>query len=165
MLSLSDTAQALLIGAGATAVMDLWLLLLKRLGVPTGSFAMVGRWVGHLARGRVAHAAIAKAGPVAHELALGWLVHYAVGLVFAAALVAWQGTAWLAGPSFAPALLFGIATVAFPLFVMQPAMGAGFASSKTATPLANALRSVANHAVFGLGLYGAAASLSLFNHV
>lgn len=164
MLTLPDTAQVLLIGAGATAVMDLWLLLLKRAGVPTGSFTMVGRWVGHLARGRVTHAAITKADPVAHELALGWLVHYAVGAGFAALLVALQGAAWLARPSFVPALLFGIATVVLPLFVMQPAMGAGFASSKTATPLANRLRSVANHAVFGLGLYGAAALLSSFNH-
>ena len=37
------------VGIGATALMDLWLLLLARLGVPTTGFAMVGRWVGHFA--------------------------------------------------------------------------------------------------------------------
>jgi hypothetical protein len=40
-----------------------------------------------------------------------------------------------------------------PLFVLQPLLGAGFASSRTATPMKNVLRSIANHAVFGLGLY------------
>jgi len=36
---------------------------------------------------------------------------------------------------------------------MQPAMGAGFAASRTPAPMKNRIRSVANHAVFGLGLY------------
>jgi len=32
-------------------------------------------------------------------------------------------------------------------------MGAGIASSRTPTPLKNCLRSLANHTVFGVGLY------------
>jgi hypothetical protein len=56
--------------------------------------------------------------------------------------------------------VFGVATVAAPLLVMQPAMGAGFAASRTPTPLKNCLRSTVNHAVFGLGLYGAAAAIA-----
>lgn len=56
MLSPLGIAQVVLIGAGATAFMDAWLLLLKRLGVPTNNFALVGRWIGHLAQGRFAHA-------------------------------------------------------------------------------------------------------------
>ena len=164
MFTLPDPAHAALVGIGATAVMDLWLLLQQRLGLPTGSFAMVGRWVGHLASGRVAHAAIGKAPAVAHEGALGWALHYAVGIVFAALLLAIEGRTWFAQPAFVPALLFGIATVVFPLFVMQPAMGAGLASSKTATPFRNCLRSVANHAVFGAGLYLAAALIAAIHH-
>lgn len=44
---------------------------------------------------------------------------------------------------------------------MQPAMGAGLASSRTPTPLKNCLRSLITHAVFGGGLYGAAVVLTL----
>ena len=58
-----------------------------------------------------------------------------------------------------PALLLGMGTVAAPLLVMQPAMGAGFFASKTPTPLKNCLRSLANHSVFGLGLFLAAVLL------
>ena len=147
-----------LTGLGATAVLDLWLAVLKRLGVPTGSFALIGRWVGHMARGRVVHAAMARAEPVRHELLIGWVTHYAVGIAFATVLVVLQGSAWVRQPAMWPAVLTGVATVAMPLFVMQPAMGSGFAASRTPTPLKNCARSVANHAVFGVGLYLAAAA-------
>jgi hypothetical protein len=47
-------------------------------------------------------------------------------------------------------------TVAAPLFVLQPALGAGIASSKAPNPNAARLRSVLTHAVYGLGLYACA---------
>jgi hypothetical protein len=149
-------SRVVLIGIGATATMDLWLLLLRRLGVPTLNFAMIGRWVGHWRHGRWAHERIAGAAPVTGETALGWLVHYATGVAFAAVLVALCGPAWIASPSLLPALAMGVGSVAAPLLVMQPALGAGIASSRTATPLRNCLRSLANHTVFGIGLYLAA---------
>ncbi len=148
--------RIVLIGVGATAVMDLWLLLLKRLNVPTLNFALLGRWVGHVLRGKWAHDAIAKAAPLRGELALGWATHYAVGVAFAGVLAVLAGSAWTTQPTLLPALCVGIGSVVAPLFVMQPAMGAGFASSKTPAPLRNCLRSVVNHGVFGTGLYLAA---------
>lgn len=150
---LQDIAQVAFIGIGATAVMDAWLIFLKRMGVQTLNFAFIGRWVGHLFRGRFAHATIGKAPPIPGELALGWLTHYAVGIAFAGLLVAITGIDWMRSPSLLPAVLLGMGTVVAPLFVMQPAMGSGFAASRTPTPLKNCLRSVVNHTVFGLGLY------------
>lgn len=157
-------AQVALIGAGATALMDAWLMLLRRLGVRTLDFALVGRWAGHLLRGTLVHPAIARAQPITGELALGWLIHYAVGVAFAGLLVGSQGVAWMQQPSVLPALAVGVGTVVMPLFVMQPAMGAGFAGSRTPAPLKNSLRSLANHAVFGLGLYLAARLLAGLSH-
>lgn len=151
--------QIALVGIGATAAMDVWLLILARLGVPTTSFAMVGRWVGHFAHGTFAHVAISKAAPIPFELGLGWLTHYLIGIAYAALLVAAQGTDWLAQPTLLPAVAAGVVTVAAPWFVMQPAMGSGFLASKTSAPLKNCLRNLANHAVFGAGLYLAAAAV------
>jgi Protein of unknown function (DUF2938) len=156
---LQDTARVALIGIGATAAMDLWLLLLKRLNVPTLNFGFIGRWVGHALRGRWTHDAIARAAPVKGELGLGWLTHYAVGVTFAGVLAGLYGMAWTREPSLLPALAVGIGTVVAPLFVMQPAMGAGVASSRTPTPAKNCLRSLANHAVFGAGLYLSAVAI------
>ncbi|HEX5358012.1 MAG TPA: DUF2938 domain-containing protein [Aquabacterium sp.] len=153
MTSLQDIFQVILIGIGATAFMDLWLMLVKRMGVPTLNFALLGRWVGHLFQGRFAHPSISKAEPIQHEAAWGWITHYATGMAFAALLVIVQGAGWAAHPTPGPAIAVGACTVIAPLFVMQPAMGAGFASSRTPTPLKNCLRSLVNHTVFGLGLY------------
>lgn len=155
-LSLDTAARVVLIGLGATAVMDGWLWLLQRLGVPTLNFSMIGRWVGHWRHGVFRHAAIAKAAPVRHELALGWLFHYATGVAFAALLVAVAGNGWVRSPTLAPAVTLGMATVAAPWLVLQPAMGAGIASRRTPAPGRNRARSLANHFVFGLGLYLAA---------
>jgi len=160
MTGLHDIPRLLLIGIGATAVLDLWLALLRRLGLPGLDMALLGRWVAHLPRGRFVHAAIARAEVVAGERAWGWLAHYAIGIAFAALLVGLLGQRWLHAPTLLPALAFGVATVVAPLFVMQPAMGAGFAASRTPTPLKNCLRSLASHAVFGLGLYLCAAALA-----
>lgn len=153
---LHDLWHVALVGVGATAVMDLWLAILKRRRLPTPDFALVGRWAGHALRGRWRHEAIAKSPPVAGEAALGWLVHYAVGVAFAFALAAVAGMAWMRAPSVLPALALGAASVAAPLLLLQPAMGAGIASSRTAAPVRNSLRSLANHLVFGAGLYLAA---------
>lgn len=150
---LQDITRIALIGGGATAVMDIWLIFLQRMGIQTLNFAFLGRWVGHLARGQFTHASIGKAQPIPGELMLGWVSHYAIGVAFAGLLVRIYGMDWVSNPSLAPALLVGIGTVAAPLFVLQPAMGLGFAASKTPAPLKGGLRSLANHTVFGLGLY------------
>ena len=121
----ADIVRIVFIGIGATVAMDAWLLLLGRLGIPTLDFAFTGRWIGHLACGTWAHEAISKAAPVRNELALGWLTHYGVGVAFAGLMVAVGGAGWTRDPSLLPALLLGMATVVAPLFVLQPAMGAG----------------------------------------
>ena len=79
-----------------------------------------------------------------------------VAELIAALLLLWPASAWVGA-----ALALGINTVAAPLLVMQPAMGAGFAASRTPTPLKNCLRSLANHTVFGFGLYLSALAIGL----
>ena len=146
--------RAALIGAGATLVMDLWALLLKRLfGIPSLDYALVGRWIGHLPRGRLSHPAIARSAPVMGERAIGWIAHYVIGIVFALGLLALWGPAWAARPTLAPALAVGIATVAAPFLILQPGMGAGIAASKLPKPGVARLRSLMAHASFGVGLY------------
>lgn len=161
MTLIQEVSRVVLIGAGATAVMDVWLMLLKRMGVQTLNFAFVGRWVGHILRGRFVHRSIGDAAPVRGELCAGWVTHYAVGVVFSGLLAFIAGTDWMRNPTLAPALAVGALTVVVPLFVMQPAMGSGFAASKTKTPVRNCIRSVINHSVFGLGLYLSACFITL----
>ena len=149
--------DALAIGVGATAVMDVWAVALKRFWcIPSLNLAMVGRWLGHLVRGTFTHANIAQAAPVRDEAVLGWTAHYLIGVLFAAVLLALVGQEWVQGPTFAPALLAGLVSVAAPFCILQPGMGAGLAASKTPHPNAARLRSLMAHAAFGIGLYLAA---------
>jgi hypothetical protein len=149
-------ARAVAIGVGATLVMDLWALLLRQLGVPSLDFAMLGRWLGHLGDGQLVHDSIARAAPVRGERVLGWVAHYSIGVSFAGLALVVFGIDWARSPDLGRALLVGVVTVAAPLLILQPALGAGVASSKTATPLLNTLKSIATHTVFGFGLYAAA---------
>jgi hypothetical protein len=149
--------HAIVIGAGATAVMDLWTLLLKRLfGMPSLDYAMVGRWIGHLPRGRFRHDGIVKSSPIPGERVIGWSAHYATGVVFAAVLLGIWGLDWAHDPSLGPALIVALATTAAPFLVLQPALGLGIAASRTPRPNIARLKSVATHTSFGLGLYIAA---------
>jgi hypothetical protein len=97
---------ALIIGAGATAAMDLWGVIRKRLlGIPTPNFALVGRWLALMPRGRFRHESIAAAPSVRHERLIGWTAHYLIGIVFAGLLLGVYGITWIDAPTIVPALL------------------------------------------------------------
>lgn len=72
-MSFPSIGLVILVGVVATVVMDVWLLIISRLGVPTTDWRLVGRWMGHMPQRRFAHASIAEAAPVRGEHALGWL--------------------------------------------------------------------------------------------
>lgn len=145
--------RSVLIGAGATMVMDLWAAILRRLGVPSLNFSLLGRWIGHLPRGRWLHKSIGNAEPIRGELLIGWCAHYSIGIAFAALLLAVFGLNWARSPTSLPAVLIGLVTVVAPLFILQPALGAGIASSKTPKPVFNSVKSLVTHTVFGIGLF------------
>jgi hypothetical protein len=157
--------RTVLIGIGATLVMDVWAILLRQFGIPSLNFAFLGRWIGHLPQGHWMHGSMAKATPVRGELLIGWGAHYSIGITFAALLLSTFGLKWAKAPSLLPALCIGIVTVVAPLFVLQPAMGAGIASSKTPTPLFNCTKSLVTHTVYGVGLYLAALATASLIHV
>ena len=147
---------ALLIGTGATALIDLWAITRKRLlGIPALDYGLVGRWLAHMTRGRFHHDRIAASPAVQHERLIGWTAHYLIGVAFAAVLLALWGLEWVRHPAIGPALIVGVGSVAAPFLVMQPGMGAGIAASRIPRPSAARLQSIVTHAIFGLGLYGA----------
>jgi hypothetical protein len=148
--------DAILIGAGATAFLDLWSAARARFfGAATPDYSLVGRWLAHLARGRLVHDAIARSEPVNGERLIGWVAHHFIGIAFAAALLIGWGPEWAREPTLLPALIVGIGSVAAPFLLMQPGMGLGIAARRAPNPAAARLRSLTTHAIFGLGLYAA----------
>ena len=155
MLYLLDLPiSAIIIGCGATLVMDVWALAQRRLlGIASLDYAMVGRWLGHIRHGVFRHAAIAQSPPVPGERMIGWVAHYAIGIALAAVLLGVWGPEWARRPTLIPALVVGLCSVAAPFFIMQPAIGAGIAAARTPKPWAARIRSITTHSVFGIGLY------------
>lgn len=149
--------KGVVIGFGATVLMDIWAFALHYLfSEPRPNWAPGGRWFWHLRRGKVFHDDIGTAEPYAHELALGWTGHYVVGILYGVVLAVIAGPAWLANPSFIPAWILGIVTIGAGWFLMQPGMGIGWAASKTPNPGKVRLLNFAAHTVFAIGMYATA---------
>lgn len=148
--------RSVVIGIGATVLMDIWAIFLNAaFAQPRSNWGLVGRWVWHL-RNKIFHEDIGEATPYAHETALGWAFHYLVGIVYGIILVALAGTAWLAAPTFLPAFILGMVTVGAGWFLLAPGMGAGWAASKRPNPMQIRALNLMSHTVFALGLFGTA---------
>ena len=152
---------AVAIGLGATLLMDIWNSFLQcAFSIPSLNYCLLGRWVGHMPGGTLRHASIAAAAERPFECTLGRIVHYSIGVGLALVFVLLTSGAWLARPTLLPALLYGIGTVVFPLFIMQPSFGLGIAGSRTPKPAQARLKSLVSHTVFGVGLYACALGVS-----
>lgn len=156
-----DVLSAVAIGVGASLLMDVWNLLLKRaFGIPSLNYCLLGRWIGHMPRGTFRHSSIQLAPPKPMECVFGWVAHYTIGAGLAVGFLFVVSRAWLVEPVLLPAVLWGWGTAVFPFFVMQPAMGLGIAASRTAHPMQARVKSLATHTVFGVGLYLCAQALN-----
>lgn len=153
--------QSLVVGIGGTAAMDLWALLLNAVfRQPLPNWGLAGRWFAHLAKGTFFHEDIAAAQAVPNETAIGWSAHYAIGIVYAGALLVLAGPAWVSNPTFLPAWLLGLVTVGAGWFILQPGMGAGWAASRRPHPMRIRALNLVAHSVFAAGLYATALLIS-----
>ena len=149
------------IGVGATLVMDTWNLFLRRaFSIPSLNYCLLGRWLRHMPAGTFRHMNINSAEPESLECTVGWIGHYTIGLMLALGFLILVSGEWLVRPTLLPALLYGIGSVVFPFFVMQPSLGLGIASSRTPRPARARMKSLATHMVFGVGLYLSALAVS-----
>lgn len=163
IIDASYALGAVAVGIGATLLMDLWNLFLKRgFNIPSLNYCLLGRWLRHMPEGTFRHASIAAAPAKSFECAVGWAAHYTIGVVFALVFVTLTSGHSLLRPSFLPALFYGIGTVVFPFFILQPALGFGTAASRTPKPTQARLKSLVTHTVFGIGLYVCALGVSYF---
>jgi hypothetical protein len=157
----TQLAIAGVIGVGATMAMDVWNLFLRRaFRIPSLDYCLLGRWVRHMP-GTFRHDNITASPSKRFECATGWLAHYTIGVSLAVVFVLIVSADWLARPTLEPALLYGVATLVFPFFVLQPSLGLGVASARTANPTLARLKSLGTHTVFGVALYGFAVGIDV----
>ena len=158
---MSTMEGGLIVGIGATALLDLWIIFQSKVfSVAPSNWCLLGRWAGYLSKGQFSHQGIAKTPAINGECIIGWVAHYATGVIFATTLFLVMGEEWVRQPTLLPALAFGVVTVVFPFLILQPGMGAGIAASGTPKPNQVRLRSLLNHFMFGVGLYVGASMLA-----
>jgi hypothetical protein len=152
--------QMLLLGALAgvltTATADLGALLGARLRVggvgPRRSGPdIIGRWFRYMLRGKFRHDDILQTPRLPGELPLGLVIHYLIGIVFTLAfgaiVLALHMTATIL-----PALVFGLATVVFPWFLMLPSQGMGWMGRDAGPNTHLGRMSLYTHFIFGVAL-------------
>jgi hypothetical protein len=133
---------------------DLWQYLLQTVaGLPPAPWGLAGRWVAWFPRGVFVHRPITATPAVHGEVAIGWVFHYAVGIAYAALYFAIMDAGVGSGPTLVSALVFALALLVAPWFIMQPALGLGFMAARAPKPAAVRTINMSVHAVFGLGLY------------
>lgn len=152
-----SASAIVLTGAAATIAADIYQQLLKYIcELPTANWRLIGRWVALMPRGVFVHrpgAGIAMARPIPGERLLGYVFHYAIGIIYA---FAFFGACYLlpgTNITLLSALSFGIATLAAPFFVMQPALGLGMMAKHTPNRIEVLFVTTSTHVVFGFGLY------------
>jgi len=151
--------SGVLIGLGATLIMDLWNVFLRHaFDIRSLDYCLLGRWVRHMPR-EFRQASIASAPRQSNECGAGWVAHYSIGVSLGVVFSLAVPEAWLTTPTLPPALAYGVATVVLPFVVLQPALGLGVASARAQRPTVARIKSLATHAVFGCGLYISAALL------
>jgi hypothetical protein len=154
MIEVYHVSGAAFVGLGATLLIDLWALFLRRgFNIPSLNYCLLGRWPLHMPSGTVVHRSMAAAQQKPHECTIGWVAHYLIGTAFALVFVLLASGRWLERPTLLPALAFGVVTTLVPFLIMQPAFGLGFAASKAPNPNQARLKSLMTHTVFGVGLY------------
>ncbi|SHE58146.1 DUF2938 domain-containing protein [Vibrio gazogenes] len=154
--------QAILVGIGATLIMDVWGWLQKNIfNSPPLNYALIARWLAFMPKGQFVHRPIMATPSIRGEKPLGWVLHYVIGIVFALTHVFIWGKGWLTEPSVIPAMFTGIVTLVFPFCLIQPCLGFGVAASQTPRPWKARWLSFLAHSAYGIGLFGSALSLHI----
>lgn len=151
--------KTILVGIGATAMVDLFTFILSLFTHKGHGILYIGRWVAYTFKGTFFHHNIIESPAVNNELLIGWLAHYVIGILFAFGLVALFGKKWLNTPNFLAAMIIGNVTLFFPVCIVQPAMGFGVAFSKIPQTGFLLTKIILIHVVYGLGLYVTATAL------
>jgi uncharacterized membrane protein YagU involved in acid resistance len=146
--------KALVVGVGATLVMDVGAALFRALGVTAGTPPhLFAKWLSYIARGQLVHADIAASPDVPTALPAALAVHYAIGIVLSIGWLAVSRRWLLAGARrWAAALAYGLGTIVFAWFLMFPAMGFGPFGANGPEELLLWRTSTINHLLYGLGL-------------
>lgn len=153
MSTLQYYLSILFIGIASTIFIDIYALVLKKIfKISSLDFKYVGRWFMTCIEGQIFHSNILQSPEKKGEKWVGWIMHYLIGILFVAFFIQITNVNHHIQPHFIASILFGLFTVFFPFFVMQPCFGFGIASAKLNLSYSLRVKSVMTHLFFGLAI-------------
>ena len=113
----------------------------------------IGRWFLYIFRGKFIHKDIHKTPGFNNEKLWYFISHYLIGVVLAGIYLFLEIKVPIIRNQMWMTLIFGIATVFLPWFLLLPSIGLGFMASKSSNRSLIIRTNLANHTNFGLGLF------------
>ena len=121
-------------------------------GAAPVNWAVSGRWFILALGGHPFVADIRTEAALPYEFAVGQIAYYVTSMIFAAFYVGFLYIWARRTSNLATGLIFGWATLVFPLLLQMPGMGFGIAGSANPAQATLVARALVHHTSFGLGL-------------
>jgi len=150
---LIDIVSIFVAGIFSCIILDILGYLLKKIGFPEPSWAIVGRWTYYmLKKGIFFNPTINEKLEFKHEVLLGWVFHYFISICWA--VIFYISFIYLGiKMSYFSGFIFGAMTTLAPLLVFLPFTGQGIFAKNTEKPIETSCIFFIRHSIYGIAMY------------
>tara|TARA_B100000965_G_C19214796_1_gene593232 strand:- start:7 stop:483 length:477 start_codon:yes stop_codon:yes gene_type:complete len=150
---LIDIVSIFVAGIFSCIILDILGYLLKKIGFPEPSWAIVGRWTYYmLKKGIFFNPTINEKLEFKHEVLLGWIFHYFISICWA--VIFYISFIYLGiKMSYFSGFIFGAMTTLAPLLVFLPFTGQGIFAKNTEKPIETSCIFFIRHSIYGIAMY------------
>ena len=151
--NLIDIFSIIIAGIFSCIILDILGFLMKFLGIPEPSWAIVGRWTYYmLKKAKFYNPNIAEMASFKYEVVLGWVFHYYLSICWA---IIYYICFILIGfkMSYFSGFIFGALTTLAPLLIFLPFTGQGIFAVNTNIPIKTSLIFLIRHSIYGIAMY------------
>ena len=148
-----DIVSIFVAGIFSCIILDILGYLLKKIGFPEPSWAIVGRWTYYmLKKGIFFNPTINEKLEFKHEVLLGWVFHYFISICWA--VIFYISFIYLGiKMSYFSGFIFGAMTTLAPLLVFLPFTGQGIFAKNTEKPIETSCIFFIRHSIYGIAMY------------
>ena len=148
-----DILSILVAGIFSCIILDILGYLMKKMGIPEPSWAIVGRWTYYMIKyAAFYNPTISEKPELKYEVLLGWVFHYFISVCWA---VIYYISFIYVGikMSYFSGVIFGAITTLAPLLIFLPFTGQGIFAKNTDKPIKTSFIFLIRHSIYGVAMY------------
>ena len=148
-----DILSILVAGIFSCIILDILGYLMKKMGIPEPSWAIVGRWTYYMIKyAAFYNPTISEKPELKYEVLVGWIFHYFISLCWA---VIYYISFIYVGikMSYFSGVIFGAITTLAPLLIFLPFTGQGIFAKNTDKPINTSFIFLIRHSIYGVAMY------------